>query len=57
MSDLAPRAASTPSPWAAPSPIAAILIDMMGFGIVVPLSLLDAKSMRGALIVEPGAAP
>jgi len=37
MSDNAPREASTPSPWAAPSLIAVIFINMLGFGIIVPL--------------------
>ena len=37
MSDTAPREASAPSPWAAPSLIAVIFINMLGFGIIVPL--------------------
>ena len=46
MSDLAPREASTPSPWAAPSLIAVIFINMLGFGIIVPLLPFYAKSMN-----------
>jgi MFS family permease len=45
MSDLVPREASTPSPWAAPSLIAVIFINMLGFGIIVPLLPFYAKSM------------
>lgn len=45
MSDPAPREASTPSPWAAPSLIAVIFINMLGFGIIVPLLPFYAKSM------------
>jgi DHA1 family tetracycline resistance protein-like MFS transporter len=37
MPDLAPREASTPSRWAAPSLIAVIFINMLGFGIIIPL--------------------
>ncbi|WP_309603833.1 MFS transporter [Phenylobacterium sp.] len=46
MSDLAPREASTPSRWAAPSLIAVIFINMLGFGIIVPLLPFYAKSMH-----------
>ena len=46
MSDLAPREASTPSRWAAPSLIAVIFINMLGFGIIVPLLPFYAKSMQ-----------
>jgi MFS family permease len=46
MSDTAPREASTPSPWAAPSLIAVIFINMLGFGIIVPLLPFYAKSMH-----------
>jgi MFS family permease len=46
MSDLAPREASPPSPWAAPSLIAVIFINMLGFGIIVPLLPFYAKSMN-----------
>ena len=45
MSDPVPREASTPSPWAAPSLIAVIFINMLGFGIIVPLLPFYAKSM------------
>ena len=45
MSELAPREASTPSPWAAPSLIAVIFINMLGFGIIVPLLPFYAQSM------------
>ena len=45
MSDPALREASTPSPWAAPSLIAVIFINMLGFGIIVPLLPFYAKSM------------
>jgi len=48
MSDLAPREASTPSAWAAPSLIAVIFINMLGFGIIVPLLPFYAKSMNAA---------
>jgi MFS transporter, DHA1 family, tetracycline resistance protein len=48
MSDIAPRAASTLSPWAAPSLIAVIFINMLGFGIIVPLLPFYAKSMHAA---------
>src|SRR5258707_7263765 len=48
MSDTAPREASTPSPWAAPSLIAVIFINMLGFGIIVPLLPFYAKSMNAA---------
>jgi DHA1 family tetracycline resistance protein-like MFS transporter len=48
MSDTAPREASTPSPWAAPSLIAVIFINMLGFGIIVPLLPFFAKSMNAA---------
>jgi len=48
MSDTAPREASTPSPWAAPSLIAVIFINMLGFGIIVPLLPFYAKSMHAA---------
>ena len=34
-----------PSPWAAPSLIAVIFINMLGFGIIVPLLPFYAKSM------------
>jgi MFS family permease len=46
MSEPAPREASTPSPWAAPSLIAVIFINMLGFGIIVPLLPFYAKSMN-----------
>jgi MFS transporter, DHA1 family, tetracycline resistance protein len=46
MSDTAPREASTPSQWAAPSLIAVIFINMLGFGIIVPLLPFYAKSMH-----------
>jgi DHA1 family tetracycline resistance protein-like MFS transporter len=46
MSDTAPREASAPSPWAAPSLIAVIFINMLGFGIIVPLLPFYAKSMH-----------
>ncbi|HEY0438424.1 MAG TPA: MFS transporter [Phenylobacterium sp.] len=46
MSDRAPREASPPSPWAAPSLIAVIFINMLGFGIIVPLLPFYAKSMQ-----------
>lgn len=46
MSDTAPREASAPSPWAAPSLIAVIFINMLGFGIIVPLLPFFAKSMN-----------
>jgi MFS family permease len=48
MSDPAPREASTPSPWAAPSLIAVIFINMLGFGIIVPLLPFYAKSFDAA---------
>jgi MFS family permease len=48
MSDTAPREASTPSQWAAPSLIAVIFINMLGFGIIVPLLPFYAKSMHAA---------
>ena len=48
MSDTAPREASTPSRWAAPSLIAVIFINMLGFGIIVPLLPFFAKSMNAA---------
>ena len=48
MSDTAPREASPPSPWAAPSLIAVIFINMLGFGIIVPLLPFFAKSMNAA---------
>ncbi|MFI4965007.1 MAG: MFS transporter [Caulobacterales bacterium] len=48
MSDTAPREASTPSQWAAPSLIAVIFINMLGFGIIVPLLPFFAKSMNAA---------
>src|SRR5436305_662341 len=48
MSDRAPREASPPSPWAAPSLIAVIFINMLGFGIIVPLLPFYAKSMSAA---------
>src|SRR5258708_1953872 len=48
MSDTAPREASTPSRWAAPSLIAVIFINMLGFGIIVPLLPFYAKSMHAA---------
>jgi MFS transporter, DHA1 family, tetracycline resistance protein len=48
MSDTAPREASTLPRWAAPSPIAIILINMLGFGIIVPLLPFFAKSMNAA---------
>ncbi|THD64659.1 MFS transporter [Phenylobacterium sp.] len=48
MSDTAPREASAPSPWAAPSLIAVIFINMLGFGIIVPLLPFFAKSMHAA---------
>ena len=48
MSDTTPREASTPSPWAAPSLIAVIFINMLGFGIIVPLLPFYAKSMHAA---------
>ncbi len=48
MSDTAPREASTPSPWAAPSLIAVIFINMLGFGIIVPLLPFYARSMHAA---------
>ena len=47
MSDTTPREAS-PSPWAAPSLIAVIFINMLGFGIIVPLLPFYAKSMNAA---------
>jgi DHA1 family tetracycline resistance protein-like MFS transporter len=47
MSDTTPREAS-PSPWAAPSLIAVIFINMLGFGIIVPLLPFFAKSMNAA---------
>src|ERR1700761_7633258 len=46
MSDTAPREASAPSPWAAPSLIAVIFINMLGFGIIVPLLPFFARSMN-----------
>jgi DHA1 family tetracycline resistance protein-like MFS transporter len=46
MSDTAPRGVSTPSRWAAPSLIAVIFINMLGFGIIVPLLPFYAKSMH-----------
>ncbi|MBS0362272.1 MAG: MFS transporter [Proteobacteria bacterium] len=48
MSDTAPREASAPSPWAAPSLIGVIFINMLGFGIIVPLLPFFAKSMNAA---------
>ncbi|MFL5298680.1 MAG: MFS transporter [Phenylobacterium sp.] len=48
MSEPAPREASPPSPWAAPSLIAVIFINMLGFGIIVPLLPFYAKSMNAA---------
>jgi MFS family permease len=48
MSDSAPREASTPSQWAAPSLIAVIFINMLGFGIIVPLLPFFAKSMNAS---------
>ena len=48
MSDIAPREASPPSRWAAPSLIAVIFINMLGFGIIVPLLPFYAKSMHAA---------
>src|SRR6201996_196516 len=48
MSDTAPREASTPSQWAAPSLIAVIFINMLGFGIIVPLLPFYAKSMHAS---------
>jgi MFS family permease len=48
MSDTAPREASPPSPWAAPSLIAVIFINMLGFGIIVPLLPFYAKSMHAS---------
>ena len=44
MSDTAPKRAA-PSPLAAPSLIAVIFINMLGFGIIVPLLPFYAKSM------------
>ncbi len=44
MSDTAPRGASPPSSMAAPSLIAVIFINMLGFGIIVPLLPFYAKS-------------
>ena len=46
MSDTAPREASTPSRWAAPSLIALVFLNMLGFGIVVPLLPFYAKSFN-----------
>ena len=43
MSDTAPREASPPR-MAAPSLIAVIFINMLGFGIIVPLLPFYAKS-------------
>jgi len=48
MSDTAPREASTPSQWAAPSLIAVIFINMLGFGIIVPLLPFFARSMSAS---------
>ncbi|HEX2800882.1 MAG TPA: MFS transporter, partial [Phenylobacterium sp.] len=45
MSDNRPRETSTPSPWAAPSLIAVIFINMLGFGVIVPLLPFYARSM------------
>ena len=47
MSEAAPREA-TPSRWAAPSLIAVIFINMLGFGIIVPLLPFYAKSMHAS---------
>jgi MFS family permease len=47
MSDTAPRAASPPR-FAAPSLIAVIFINMLGFGIIVPLLPFYAKSMNAS---------
>jgi len=44
MSDTAPQRASPPSSMAAPSLIAVIFINMLGFGIIVPLLPFYAKS-------------
>src|SRR3954470_8110971 len=46
MSDTATLEAWTPSPWAPPSLIAVIFINMLGFGIIVPLLPFYAKSMH-----------
>ena len=43
MSDTASRE-TAPSRWAAPSLIAVIFINMLGFGIIVPLLPFYAKS-------------
>ena len=45
MSDTASREAA-PSRWAAPSLIAVIFINMLGFGIIVPLLPFYAKSFN-----------
>ena len=45
MSDTAPREA-TPPRWAAPSLIALIFLNQLGFGIVVPLLPFYAKSFN-----------
>lgn len=46
MSDIAPQAASPAPRLAAPSLIAVIFINMMGFGIIVPLLPFYAKSFH-----------
>jgi len=46
MSDTTPREATSPPPLAAPSLIAVIFINMLGFGIIVPLLPFYAKSMH-----------
>ncbi|UTP40389.1 MFS transporter [Phenylobacterium sp. LH3H17] len=46
MSDTAPQGASPPSSMAAPSLIAVIFINMLGFGIIVPLLPFYAKSFE-----------
>jgi MFS family permease len=48
MTEIASREAPPPSPWAAPSLIAVIFINMLGFGIIVPLLPFYAKSMHAA---------